>query len=103
MLLIVISTLVIQWSVVDWSSNLALFLGFIAFYGLAYNKRIWTKALWQVITSILVMYWLIYTFYLDPRFGAYPPVTAGDYMATLFGGSVPILAAIVYTIKFKQN
>ncbi len=101
-LLLAVTSLTIQWSTVDWLGNAVLVIWFVAFYGLAYRKQIWSKNIWRAVIGISVIYWVIYTFYLDPRFGAYPPKTPDEFIVTLIGGVVPLIAAAVYTMQLKR-
>lgn len=102
-LLILVSMIVVNWAFVDWISFIAIYIGLLGLFGYAFNKRIWSGTVWQVMTFSIIFYWLVYSFYLDPKFGAYPPENFGDSMFT-FLTLVPIfIANILYTIKISSK
>ena len=101
LLLIIGSSFEVAWALIDWISFILIALGFVALFGLAYNKTIWTRRIWIIITLAVITLWLLYTFYLDKQFGAYPPKTIGDFIATLIGGLPALIACLFYTKKLK--
>lgn len=101
-LLITASVSEMTWALVDWISFIVVAIGIVSLYGLAYKKQMGTRQAWRLITPMLVIYWIAYTFYLDQHFGAYPAKTTGDAISTLVGGLPILVAAIAYTQKLKR-
>lgn len=101
-LIIVASSFKVKWTAADWIGDIALGLGMLGLYGYAYKKHIWSKRIWIGITIAISIYWVLYSFYVDQQFGAYPPKTDGDSIITFVGGLPALLSAALYARKLKH-
>jgi hypothetical protein len=71
-LLVILSSLDVKWHLVDWISDVAVMTGILILYLYAYNKNLGSNRFRYFIVSLIIVYWIVYVFYLDPHTGAYP-------------------------------
>jgi len=91
-----------QWKIVDYGWLTALVVIGVPLYGYTFQKKVGQGSRWQILVSLSALYYVVYTFYLDPKYGGLPSRTLSDYLVTILIPLFGYLAAIRYSM-FSKN
>ena len=90
-----------QWTLVDYGWLIALIVIMPSVYGYAFQKHFGQSKLWRALVLVSVVYYVVYTFYLDPSYGGLPSRSVGDYLTTFLIPLPGFIAAIRHNLSGK--
>lgn len=80
----------------DFGWLLSILIMLVLLYSYIYGKPVQYGKLWKILLLLSIGYYVLYTLYLDPNYGFYPPTSIFDYLVTLLIPLPGFIGAVLY-------